>query len=266
MNRKLIAFDIDGTLYTSNRKVLDSSLQVLRALEAAGHYVTIATGRSYFTAQQALADFGVKNYVLCNGAYAYENHKLSYSFPIDKEELKKIVTVANDNGMDILYQTERLIKQQESFTDQEKRQRAVGYENFNPSFDFDIDKEEAIYQAIMFCNSEQEKLFDSHLDQLRFTRWISDGVDIVAKEGSKARTLALIAEAEGIAKEDIITFGDGENDIEMLKLAGLGVVMDNASDYVKSFGDYITKSNDEHGILHAAITHGLVSEDLLTEK
>lgn len=260
MNRKLIAFDIDGTLYTSDRKVLDSSLRVLRELEAAGHYVTIATGRSYFTAQEALKDFGVGNYVLCNGAYAYENHELSYSFPIDKEELKKIVAIANDNDMDILYQTERMIKQQESFTDQERRQRAVGYEHFKPSFDFDIDKEEAIYQAIMFCNAEQEKLFEPHLENLRFTRWVSDGVDVVSKEGSKARTLALIAEAEGIAKEDIIAFGDGENDIEMLKLAGLGVVMGNASDYVKSFGDYITKSNDDHGILHAAIEHGLIEE------
>lgn len=258
MNRKLIAFDIDGTLYTSDRTVLESSLEVLRKLEEAGHYVTIATGRSYFTAQEALADFGVKNYVLCNGAYAYENHELSYSFPIDKEELKKIVAVANENDMDILYQTERMIKQQGSFGNQEKRQKAVGYERFKPSFDFDIDKEDAIYQAIMFCSNEQEALFENHLNNLRFTRWISDGVDVVSKEGSKARTLALIA--EGIAKEDIVAFGDGENDIEMLKLAGLGVVMDNASDYVKSFGDYITKSNDDHGILHAVIEHGLIEE------
>ena len=260
MTRKLIAFDIDGTLYTSDRKILDSSLRVLRELEEAGHYVTVATGRSYFTAQEALKELGVKNYILCNGAYAYENHELSHSFPIDKEELKEIVALANEKNIDILYQTEREVKQQKEFREQSDRQKKVGYEHFGPSFDFDIDKEDAIYQAIMFCTADQEDLFTPLLDKLRFTRWVSDGVDVVSKHGSKAETLKVIAKDKGIAEKDIIAFGDGENDIEMLDLAGLGVVMGNASDLVKGHGNYITKSNDEHGILHAAIENGLIEK------
>ncbi|QIL45816.1 HAD family phosphatase [Vagococcus coleopterorum] len=258
MKRKLIAFDIDGTLYTEKRTLLPNTLKALRELEEAGHFVTVATGRSYFTAKETLKELGVENYLLCNGAYSYENHELKHSFPIDKDELKTIVEVANENKMDILYQTERGVKQQKPFEDQEKRQNAVGFEHLNPSYEFDIDKEEAIYQAIMFCTRDQEKLFNGLLSELRFTRWLSDGVDIVSKDGSKAATLEVIAKDHGFEHEDIIAFGDGENDIEMLKLAGLGIVMGNASDHVKTFGDYITDTNDNDGIYKACQHFNLI--------
>jgi hydroxymethylpyrimidine pyrophosphatase-like HAD family hydrolase len=66
----------------------------------------------------------------------------------------------------------------------------------------------------------------------------------------KGNSLAKLLEITGITREDMICCGDGYNDITMIELAGLGVAMENAQPLVRSLADYITKSNDEDGVLH----------------
>lgn len=259
MEKKLLAFDIDGTLYDSNRKLLPSSIQAIKDLQKAGHIVTLATGRSLMASQEVISELGVDHYILCNGAYAFCQDKLTYSFPIDKEELKAVVALANEKKIDILYQTLENVKQQGPFLHQVNQEKQEAYSEINVSYEFDIDEEKAIYQAIMFCDRDMEKYFEPILDKLRFTRWNEDGLDVIAASGSKAETLALIAKEKGIKQADIIAFGDGDNDSEMLSYAGLGIAMGNASDYVKGFADEVTASHDEDGISLALKKHGLIN-------
>ena len=70
MERKLFAFDIDGTLLNSEKKALDSTREALAKLREQGHLVTLATGRSRYMAQEVIWDLDFTNYVLCNGAAA----------------------------------------------------------------------------------------------------------------------------------------------------------------------------------------------------
>lgn len=258
MKRKLIAFDIDGTLVNSEAKVLDSTLEVVDTLKQAGHFVTLATGRSLPTTKEVISQLDFSNYILCNGAYAFVNHEQIFSNPLDKGELTKLVAMANEYQIDLFYQTMHEVKQQGPFIHEKNR---VMQENFATniiSYDFDIAKEAAIYQAVIFCDREEGKLFEHQFEQIRFTRWGEVAMDATPVNGSKAHTLDKIARENNFSPADVVVFGDGENDIEMLRYAGLGVVMDNASDIVKVHGDYITKSNDEDGIWHAAKAHGLI--------
>ena len=62
----------------------------------------------------------------------------------------------------------------------------------------------------------------------------------------------------GLKREEIMAFGDGENDIDMLKFAGIGVAMGNASDEVKAAADYVTDSVDADGIAKALKHFGLI--------
>ncbi|WEG73526.1 Cof-type HAD-IIB family hydrolase [Vagococcus intermedius] len=258
MKKKLLAFDIDGTLYDSNKKLLPSSIQAIKELQAAGHFVTLATGRSLMSSQEVISELGVENYILCNGAYAFCQNELTHSFPIDKNELKKVVALANEEQIDILYQTLDNVKQQGPFIHQRNQEKQEGYSEFKASYEFDIEEEDAIYQAIMFCDRQTEQLFEPVLDKLRFTRWNEDGLDVIAATGSKAETLGLIARQQGIAQADIIAFGDGDNDIEMLDYAGLGIAMGNASETVKRVADDVTASHDEDGIALALKKYHLI--------
>ncbi len=78
MNRKFFAFDIDGTLLDSNKQPLDSTLKALDLLRDAGHFVTVATGRSRFHAQDIIRSLSFDNYILCNGAAAFLSHQQVY--------------------------------------------------------------------------------------------------------------------------------------------------------------------------------------------
>ena len=62
--------------------------------------------------------------------------------------------------------------------------------------------------------------------------------------------LEWFCEHHDIKLSEVISFGDNDNDYELVKAAGVGVAMDNATDHVKSVADYITKSNDEDGVYH----------------
>lgn len=86
MERKLFAFDIDGTLLGTDRQPLESTREALKMLRKQGHLVTIATGRSRFMAQDIILDLDFSNYVLCNGAAAFLDHEQYYQNLLDQED------------------------------------------------------------------------------------------------------------------------------------------------------------------------------------
>ena len=82
-------------------------------------------------------------------------------------------------------------------------------------------------------------------------RWHPAFVDVTAKGNTKQNGIDQIIRHFGIKLEETMAFGDGGNDISMLRHAGIGVAMDNANDNVKAVADYVTTSVDEDGIAHA---------------
>lgn len=68
------------------------------------------------------------------------------------------------------------------------------------------------------------------------------------KNCSKSNALKALCKHLSISQTEVIAFGDGDNDIDMLQFAGIGVAMGNASNYVKSKADYVTLSNEENGV------------------
>ena len=73
-------------------------------------------------------------------------------------------------------------------------------------------------------------------------------MDVIPKGVDKAKGIAAVAAHFGFGMDECMAFGDGGNDIEMLKYAGTGIAMGNASDNVKASADHVTGSVDEDGI------------------
>lgn len=73
---------------------------------------------------------------------------------------------------------------------------------------------------------------------------------ITTRGVDKYNAIKRIAEIENIDNNDIISFGDSANDLEMLKKSGVGVAMENALDIVKDVADYVTKSHNEDGVIY----------------
>ena len=232
MKRKLFAFDIDGTLLDTNKQALDSTREALDKLRKAGHLVTIATGRSRFHAQEVIRDLAFTNYILCNGAAGFLDHE-----QVDKNIDTAFVSLDN-------------IKRYSSNHVGMMEEAMHSFGAVLPELDQYFVEEQDIYQALAFFDQNYDHHFSSY-DKIRFVRWHEKSVDVVPHDGSKAATILHLAEQVGIAQEDIISFGDGQNDREMLRMSGIGVAMGNAVPEVQAEAKLVTDTNDEDGIWKA---------------
>ena len=112
--------------------------------------------------------------------------------------------------------------------------------------------ENDVLQLGAFVDSNTEKeLITKILTDCESSRWYPIFADINVKNCNKASGMDWFLSYYGIDRAFSMAFGDGENDISMLKHAAIGIAMGNASDEVKKIADYVTGSADEEGIVQA---------------
>ncbi|MDH6363779.1 Cof subfamily protein (haloacid dehalogenase superfamily) [Enterococcus sp. PF1-24] len=251
MERKLFAFDIDGTLLNSQKQPLASTKRALQKLREKGHLVTIATGRNRQMSSQVLRELAFDNYVVCNGAAAFLDHKQIYSNGLAKPEVQRMVGEMQNREIDtVLIGVDEAVRC--SSYDLEKMQAIVtSFKTDLPKYQKDYSTINDIYQGFAFYDQSLDQTVENLFPDFRFIRWHEEAVDVIPKKGSKAASLLFMAEQLGINQKDIIAFGDGENDIEMLTTAGIGVAMGNAEASVQKIADVVTATNDDDGIWKA---------------
>ena len=108
-----------------------------------------------------------------------------------------------------------------------------------------------IYQVIPFISREEEQELLARMPHCKSMRWGENVIDINSQTSGKASGIQTICNELGILPENVIAFGDGENDMEMLSAAGIGVAMGNALPCVKEIADYVTETVEQDGILRA---------------
>ncbi|MDT2673834.1 HAD family hydrolase [Enterococcus dongliensis] len=251
MERKLIALDIDGTLLSSQRKPLDSTVKALKALRQAGHLVIIATGRSRLLAGSVIHQLGCTNYIICNGSAAFLDHEQVYKHTLDREVLTRMIDFASERKVDIaLFGLDSFARV--TRFDEPKVLEAMGsFGQKAPDYEENYFSQHEVYQGCAFYDQSKDAEFEAAFPEFRLVRWHENSVDIIPNPGSKAQTILALAKRVGIKPENIVTFGDGNNDIEMLNLAGTGVAMGNAATHVKEAANLVTDTNDQDGIYKA---------------
>ncbi|MDE6682680.1 MAG: HAD hydrolase family protein, partial [Muribaculaceae bacterium] len=115
---------------------------------------------------------------------------------------------------------------------------------------------------LMAFGSETERresrLFGEVLKNSEATSWNTYICDIIPAGTDKSCGLRAMAEHFGFDMSETMAFGDGSNDVGMLRAAGIGVAMGNAYEKVKAAADYITTSDTDHGIVNALRHFGLI--------
>lgn len=113
-------------------------------------------------------------------------------------------------------------------------------------------------QLCIYCDEEMEKEVMAQLPGLSVSRWNPFFADVNVAGVNKAMGINEFASYYGFDVSRTIAFGDGGNDISMIRAAGMGIAMGGASEAVKSVADYITETVDEHGIRNALVHFGIV--------
>ncbi len=244
---KACFFDIDGTLYshTTNR-VPDSAKKALEQLRKNGIKIVVCTGRSLSDYKKLpVAEIEFDGYLTLNGMLCYdENYNVISGTPIPEKDagiIKMIflaekipITLINENGLKLNFENDIVIKTQSDANE------AVPEINMYRGL--------KIYQASAFVNEKQKNMLKELLDYCDITSWHDTGIDIIAKGSGKDTGIQKYIELNDISQDEIMAFGDGENDIRMLKYAGIGVALGNAKEEVKEIADYVTADIDDDGI------------------
>jgi Cof subfamily protein (haloacid dehalogenase superfamily) len=108
-----------------------------------------------------------------------------------------------------------------------------------------------IFQFIIYCHPEEGKEWIKNTKKCKIHYWHQEGADILHIDSGKAASIQYMLGVYGFNREEIMVFGDGENDIDMISYAGIGVAMGNALEPVKKYADYVTDHIDEDGVMNA---------------
>lgn len=266
---KAIFFDIDGTLVSfKTHRVPQSTLDALRQLREKGVKLFIASGRSPANIDflQEQIPFRFDGYVLMNGQYCVDDggrvlHK--QAFP--REAIARVLPFFEKHDIPCTFMEIDRFYMNWTGPRVEEMCRALGIATAVSAENAVADQRQAlnndIYQLDVYLRGDETELeeeFFRLIPEAKSARWCPWFMDVIPAEGGKPRGMEAICAAYGYDMADTMAFGDGGNDITMLRAAGIGVAMGNSTDEVKAAADYATDDIDADGVAKALRHFGLL--------
>ena len=254
---KAIFFDIDGTLVSFKTHTLHpTTLEALAALRRKGIKLFICTGR-----HELLIDNVDKNMfdgiVSMNGQCVRIGGETIFTNTIDPADIRNATRFADTARIATIYESIDFIRMNMVTPLALEGAALMDLELPEPSDVSDM-HEYPVLQLIFFGDENDEKQMMTRMPSCTSTRWTPLLCDIIARGGGKHIGIDHVLEHYGFTVEECMAFGDGENDITMLRHAGIGVAMGSAHDEVKAAADYVTASTDDAGIALALRHFGVL--------
>ena len=275
MEVKAVFFDIDGTLVNDRKSVLKSTKEAIKIVKDQGVLVGVATGRGPFFVKDLMDDLDLDFAVTYNGQYIFNKERVLFASPIDKRSLRQVIAYAKKNRKEIAMGTRQDVigsrimsfglsplSQLVSRFVPKFLTRTVSH-SFNRMVSKALPQKEddlldlinqPIYQVLMLMTPEESNQAASEFEYLKFTRSNPFAADIINQGNSKLEGIRRVGKEYGFDLNQVMAFGDSDNDLEMLAGVGMSVAMGNGSSSVKEVAKHITASNQEDGI-HKALEH-----------
>lgn len=285
MTIQLIAMDMDGTLLNKENRILDKTKEILIRAQQKGIILVLASGRSYSRLLPYARELMMDRYggflIEVNGVAIYDikNQKRYVYGKMPKENAQELFTYFNQWNVEIMGQMDRgmydynpksiLLEKKEY---RKKHKLPDDYPWTGATFSFLGDARDG-YPDIRYITKKEEITED--INKIIVTYWpeymeevariakaelsnkywvglTSDKwLEILMPNITKGYGLTKLSQILNIPYKNMMAIGDGENDLEMIRLAGIGIAMDNALSIVKENADDVTLSNNENGVYEA---------------
>lgn len=258
MDKKIIFFDIDGTLLDHDKKLPASTKKSVQKLKEQGHEVAIATGRAPFVFENICKELQINTYVGLNGQYVVHDNEIIYKNPINLDQLNILQEYSQAKAHPLLFINDK--EWNVTMDNHPHVEEAIGSLKMGEQFTRNVADHSLSerFQAMLFCQQGEETYYKNEFPAFNFVRWHDYSVDVLPKGSSKAVGIEKLLEALTLEKSNAYAFGDGLNDREMLSFIPNSVAMGNAVDAVKSSAKYVTKDVDDDGIFYGLKKLGLI--------
>lgn len=249
---KIVILDLDGTLLNSKKEITEYNCTIIKKLKNKVKFV-LASARSFRRIKPYLEKLDLindENYTIAfNGSLVLNNNEqVIFDEEINISSKKILYNFVQQHlDVDWFYYT-----YDEMINNKDINDVALFLNN------------NKIYKAVCVAptniiNTLRDSFSNDLIKMFSITSSESNRIEFVQKANNKVRSIQILLDKLSICKEEMIAIGDGENDIEMIKYAGIGIAMGNAHNTVKNNADYITVSNDADGV-------GKILDKLLIEK
>lgn len=250
----LIGIDLDGTLLNSSEVITEYTQNTLRSINNDGHKVIISTGRSYLGAINYHNQLGLGlPLITLNGSLislpdgTHIKKTLPNNLVVEMfNTLKPLIITALFNCVDTMY----------SYNHNEELEKLFNGATSSNVYEFDVNNiNYDILNGVVLINAKDKEAFESYFNDkiIKSRFWgVYNGVcffDVYLEGISKASALKEVLDYYQMDTNKLITFGDGPNDLEMIKLAKYGFAMKNGADKVKEISYQVTTyTNNEDGV------------------
>lgn len=263
----MIGFDLDGTLLNERKEITPHTREVLKQAIEAGIVVLAATGRPWTGIPRELREFpGIRYAISSNGARIIDqqnNHIIEEKLLSPEQALKALEICGKyDTLQEVYFDGQGYIGEEKAAQIEKYHKNPNMWEYVRttriPVPDIvrlvrrenrGLDKTQAL-----FADMEERKKAWEDLEAAggyELSGSLKYNIEINAPGVNKGTGLIRLGEYLGIRREEIMACGDGDNDVAMLREAGLGVAVENAEEKVKQAADYITAGNDDEGVAKA---------------
>ena len=260
---RMITLDLDGTLLTSDKRLTDRTMAALSAANDRGIIIVPTTGRIFRGLPQEIRDWPFLRYaILSNGAAVYD---IERDYTLYRAELplsQALEIMSWLDGQPVIYDcymdgnswiTADMLEQIDQYIANPALLRFVkSIRQPVPDLKaFVREKGRSLQKIQLFCQDDETQVrLLSHIpfDHIAVSSSVPRNVEINHEDAHKGAGMLALARYLGIEPEQIMAFGDGLNDISMIREAGWGVAMENAVKEVKAVAALTTASNDEDGV------------------
>lgn len=261
---RLIAADLDGTLLDSRGSLTEDTIQALLAASKAGLHTTVATGRSLTAIPECVLKLGCIEYAITsNGASIYRISDKErvygndmpqtlveavagifalYSYPIEVFIQGQAYTTADYYTCPQVFG----VSGQSAAYVKATRQPVDDIYHFIRQNKGRIEAMDMVIDDMALKAQIRSRL--EQLDNIYVTTSAAHYIECGHADSSKAHALGVLISRLCIDRDEVMAFGDGENDLEMLEYAGIGVAMGNACARLKDAADLSADSNDRNGV------------------
>ncbi len=256
---KIVFLDIDGTLTNSDKEITLKTLSSLKRIQEEGVKLAIASGRpskGVIPYAEILELEKYSGYILpFNGGRVinYGSKEVIYENTLSSEVLKKAYEVSKQYNVDIItYKGDYILSETED------NPYLIIEATINKMDVIKVDNlleavEEMPVKCLLLGDGDYLEKVESEIrdkigENANVFRSEPFFLEVVPKGIDKAASISELISKIGIKREETVAFGDGYNDVSMVKYVGLGVAMANGCDAIKEIADVVTADNNSDGI------------------